>query len=168
MELQKPILGSIVAGVLATALLTACGGSAGAGSRPAPEATRAPTQPSVALKAPTPSPTVAAALKAPTSSPIALATPKPSPASAGGTDAEKAQFELGKKIFLVDATDGVACQVCHGPTALGKIGPNIRGKRAGDIKFALETVDAMSFLRLNQKQVEAVAAYLKWLATQPK
>lgn len=86
----------------------------------------------------------------------------------GIEDTEEELFLLGEQNYLVDATDGVSCSICHGPKGFGDIGPNIRGKTAGDIQFALETNDAMEFLRLSDKDIIATAVYLKWLATQPE
>ena len=105
------------------------------------------------------------------------AAPRPSPAPTAtvvvtedrGVEDEMGadRFELGEKIFKVAAGDGIGCSYCHGADARGDIGPNIRGKTPGDVKFALDTVEAMEFLNLSQKKVEAVSEYLKWLATQP-
>ena len=85
----------------------------------------------------------------------------------GGDEMGEDLFQLGERIFEKEAGEGVGCLFCHGAGGKGNIGPNIRGKSPDDIRDALERVDAMSFIRLNQREVEAVAAYLKWLATQP-
>lgn len=76
---------------------------------------------------------------------------------------------LGEKIFTTgtDKRDQIGCQYCHAPDGKGNIGPNIRGKMVGDVAFALDNVEAMLFLRLNDSEVEAIAEYLQWLATQP-
>ena len=76
---------------------------------------------------------------------------------------------LGEKIFTVgsDKRDQIGCQYCHAPDGKGNIGPNIRGKMVGDVAFALDNVEAMLFLRLNDSEIEAIAEYLQWLATQP-
>ena len=139
---------------LAAVLLTACGGTT--------EAETAPTaEPTVAVVAsPTPEATVA-----PTAEPtVALPTSLPQ-SSEDETDEEL--FALGERIFKEEAAEGLGCQLCHGADGWGDIGPNIRGKTPGDIQFALESIDAMSFLNLGQKKVEAVSLYLQWLATQP-
>ncbi len=56
---------------------------------------------------------------------------------------------------------------CHGIDGEGtNLGPEIRGKTADDIKQALAG-DAMSFIRLTDDDIEAVAAYLKYLESPP-
>lgn len=127
---------------------------------------------------PTPTPPLTAtanAIPTATATPTPTTTPTATPVNAGapkvgdpdGTDADEEQFLLGERIFKTEAGDGIGCQYCHGPEGWGNIGPNIRGKFPGDIRFALENVDAMEFLRLSQTKVEAVSVYLQWLATQP-
>ncbi len=76
-------------------------------------------------------------------------------------------FELGERIFLEEAAEGVGCSYCHGLDGRGDIGPYIRGKTVGEIGMALDTFDAMSFIHLNDEKIAAVSEYLKWLATQP-
>lgn len=104
----------------------------------------------------------------PTPTPIPTLTPTSTPVSSGNLDSGSAddQFALGEKIFKEAAAEGVGCQYCHGSEGYGDIGPNIRGKSPGDIRFALDSIDAMSFIHLNEEKVEAVATYLQWLATQ--
>lgn len=84
------------------------------------------------------------------------------------TPATEDSFELGKRIFESEAGEGVGCSYCHGDDGLGNIGPNIRGKTPGDVRFALESIDAMSFINLNETEIVAVSEYLQWLATQPE
>lgn len=66
---------------------------------------------------------------------------------------------------------GVGCQACHGLDAKGLQGPgpNIRGKTAEEVRNALQTAEMMIAVvkNLSLEDIEAVAAYLKWLATQP-
>ena len=119
------------------------------------------------------SPTTAPPLPAPTapipeSTAAAVASTKAAPEPVDDPMADDT-FKLGESIFIDSAykKGGVGCSTCHGPEGRGNIGPNIRGKTPGDIAFALESVDAMEFLNLSQKKVEAVSEYLKWLATQP-
>jgi mono/diheme cytochrome c family protein len=75
---------------------------------------------------------------------------------------------LGKEVFEKKA-GGIGCQACHGMDAKGNIGPNIRGATAVQIREALATVDLMkeTVKNLNAEDIEAVAAYLAYLATQP-
>ncbi len=104
----------------------------------------------------------------PTAEPPQAAASGPVRANPGSGDGmEEVPFILGERIFKEAAAEGVGCQYCHGPDGRGNVGPNIRGKRPGDIGFALDTVDAMQFIHLNQEKVEAVSVYLQWLATQP-
>ncbi|MBI4509534.1 MAG: cytochrome c [Deltaproteobacteria bacterium] len=76
---------------------------------------------------------------------------------------------LGKEVFFRqgDTVHG-GCYRCHGEDANGKNGaPRIRGKSRETIANALETVPEMDFLDLTEQEIDAVAAYLGWLATQP-
>jgi len=65
----------------------------------------------------------------------------------------------------------VGCQYCHGVNAKGNIGPNIRGKSSETIKQALGTVEQMFLVSevtpLSEEDIEAIAAYLKYLESQP-
>lgn len=74
----------------------------------------------------------------------------------------------GEEIFQKTAGD-VGCAACHGPEAKGEleIGPYIRGKPRETIADALKTVGEMEFLDLSEEEIDAVAAYLKYLKTQP-
>ncbi|MDP2743916.1 MAG: cytochrome c [Dehalococcoidia bacterium] len=58
----------------------------------------------------------------------------------------------------------VGCKNCHGADGKGlpNVAPDVRGESADDIKRALGG-DAMSFIRMTNDDVEAVAAYLKSL-----
>jgi mono/diheme cytochrome c family protein len=58
---------------------------------------------------------------------------------------------------------GIGCAGCHGTDATGKVGPNIRGSSSAQIKTALQTVTAMSFLKLADSDIDAVSAYLNSL-----
>ncbi|MFQ5872876.1 MAG: c-type cytochrome [Dehalococcoidia bacterium] len=134
------VLGSFVVVLLIAGLLAAaCGRS----SEPTPTATPTPgSQPKA------------------TSTPVGMNT-------LDGNDMGEDPFILGERIFKEAAAEGVGCSYCHGADGRGNIGPNIRGKMPGDIHFALESVDSMSFIHLNQEEIEAISTYLRWLATQP-
>ena len=72
----------------------------------------------------------------------------------------------GEQLYQKTA-GGMGCQACHGADGKGgNLGPDIRGKSGDDIKRALGG-DAMSFIRLPDDDIEAVAAYLKYLQSQP-
>lgn len=98
----------------------------------------------------------------PAASPSAPATPPATPK--GDSAALRAK---GEDLFQKTA-GGVGCQMCHGADGKGKpnIAPAIRGKTADDIKRALG-LDAMSFIRLTDDDIQAVAEYLKYLQSQP-
>lgn len=87
------------------------------------------------------------------------------PAAEPATD-EKAILAKGEEIFQ-KAAGGIGCQYCHGKDGKGLIGPNIRGASAGKIQGALQMVEAMEIVRLDKDEIEAVAAYLKYLESQP-
>lgn len=70
---------------------------------------------------------------------------------------------VGGEIFLKTA-GGVGCAACHGAEARGLVGPDIRGKTACQIVRAVESVDAMKFIKLSSGEVEAVSRYLADLA----
>ena len=147
-------IGIAIAALLTLGLVGAACGGTGPSPTPTPTATAKPTATA------TPRPTAT-----PTATPVSEETSHISDPE--NTDTDEEQFLLGERIFKTDAGDGIGCQYCHGPEGRGNIGPNIRGKFPGDIRFALESVGAMEFLRLGQKKVEAVSVYLRWLATQP-
>lgn len=135
----RNIVGSLLVLFLVTGVFVSCGQSDASVSTPTP----APASLAVA---------VSNSQNAPTSSNVDM-----------GVD----PFELGERIFEEEAGEGVGCSYCHGVDGRGDIGPLIRGKMAGDVRFALDSIDAMSFIHLNQEEVEAVAVYLKWLDSQP-
>ena len=162
--------------IAAVAALAACGG--GSDSAPAPTATTETVVERATQIPATPVPTATAEPTAIPATPTAVVVdtaPDDSMSEDGGSgdpmgisDEEEELFLLGEEIYLVDATDGVSCSICHGKTGLGDIGPNIRGKKAGDVAFALDAMDAMDFLRLSDKEILAVGSYLEWLGTQPE
>ena len=90
------------------------------------------------------------------------ATPTPAPPKADDTS-----LRLKAEGLYQRTAGGAGCQACHGADAKGgNLGPNIRGKSAEDIQRAL-TSDQMSFINLTNEEIEALAAYLKYLASQP-
>jgi mono/diheme cytochrome c family protein len=148
----RSVIGAIAVLLLIAAALTACGSTGEAAEAPLPSPTTA------AAAAPTP---------LPTATQQAVAPPTAIPAvPAQAHDAESEAFDLGKRVFEIEAGEGVGCSFCHGPDGKGMIGPSIVGKTPEEIRAALGRVDAMGFLSLGQKKVEAVSAYLQWLATQ--
>ncbi|MBI2872816.1 MAG: cytochrome c [Chloroflexi bacterium] len=162
------LVGTLLAGVAMLVVLAACGGPTG-GTTPAP-ATPQPTATSRPTPTSLPTPT---ATPVPTPTPTQSAVLPPTPtASAGGNDL----LALGKEVFEKKAGN-VGCKACHGISGKGDvgIGPDIRGKTADDIRRALKESDspeepglmAQVVTNLNDQDIEAVAAYLAYLAEQP-
>ncbi len=159
----------LLGGVAMLVALPACGGSGAV--EPLASATSSPTvkataTAAVTATAPSRTPLPVTPTVTPTSG---VATPpaiSPTPGSSSPSDAQV--LALGKEVFERKA-GGIGCQACHGIDAKGQIGPNIRGASADDIRKALTEVDMMmqAVKNLNAQDIEAVAAYLKYLATQP-
>lgn len=104
--------------------------------------------------------------------PISMTTPTAAPEDASVINVSvdpvspEELLAQGEEIFQKTA-GGVGCQYCHGPDGKGKIGPNIRGKPEEAIQNALGLVLQMQIVKLNDQEIRAVAAYLKYLETQP-
>jgi mono/diheme cytochrome c family protein len=68
---------------------------------------------------------------------------------------------------------GVGCALCHGLDGKGGgisgLGaPDIRGAKEAKVRGAIAGgVPLMSFIKLNDAEITAVAAYVQWLDTQP-
>ena len=91
-------------------------------------------------------------------------TPSPTPAPAP-TQADPAALRAkGQEIF--QKTKG--CFACHGADGKGtpNVAPAVRGESADDIKRALGG-DAMSSISMTEEEIQAVAAYLQYLQSQP-
>ncbi len=73
----------------------------------------------------------------------------------------------GQELYQKTA-GGVGCQACHGADGKGKpnTAPGVRGASADDIRRALGG-DAMNSISLSEEEIEAVAAYLEYLDSQP-
>ena len=151
-------------GLIATAIIIvaamACGSAtSSASSDPAPTPTLAPL------------PTAASGALSGTATPepAQVATPVlvTAPATEGPSDEEL--IAQGKEIFEKTA-GGVGCALCHGLDARGdpsQGAPDNRGASADTIFAALASRPQMSFITLTNDEVDAVAAYLAFLATQP-
>ncbi|MBI4188705.1 MAG: cytochrome c [Chloroflexi bacterium] len=103
----------------------------------------------------------------PTTPPPA-STPPPTTTTPAASTVDPAVLRAkGEEIFQKTG-GGVGCKTCHGADGKGipNTAPDVRGKSADDIKRALNG-DAMSFIRLTNEEIEAVATYLKYLQTQP-
>ncbi|MDP2719415.1 MAG: cytochrome c [Dehalococcoidia bacterium] len=72
------------------------------------------------------------------------------------------------KVIYEETAGGVGCKMCHGADGKGgNQGPPIRGKSVEDVNRALATSETMEFINLTDEEVESVAAYLKYLNSQP-
>jgi mono/diheme cytochrome c family protein len=91
--------------------------------------------------------------------------PTAAPVRESSSMSEDELVAAGEKIFQ-ETAGGIGCQACHGRDALGDVGPNIVGKSAETIQTQLDTNEAMQFIILSSEDIEALAAYLDWLAEQ--
>lgn len=149
-------------------------------SSPEPTATQRPASPT-ATQAPAvvPTATTAAPTAAPTATAVATAAPAtPTAASQPATPTAASQqpstggmpltgrLAVGEEIFQTKA-GGVGCAACHGKDGKGATAPANRGSSAEEIRVQLATNEAMQFISLTDDEIEAVAEYLAYLATQP-
>lgn len=144
-----------VLGILVVLLfLAACGG-------------RTPT-----VSTPTASPPPAATPPGMEAPGMPAATPLPptptvaSPATPKTPSTQDPLIAKGEEVFQRTA-GGVGCQLCHGREARGDVGPDIRGATVTRISSALSSVEQMAFIKLSPEEVQAVATYLQFLASQP-
>lgn len=138
---------------LIAAAAVACGGTS---SPPTSTATTvADTPEPTAPPSPTP---------VPTQSPTPVSTP---PGNGAGTPDD---LVARGKVIYEETAGGVGCALCHGFDAQGKpeVGapPNI-GVTEADIAAALQDRAQMTFIKMTDDEIKAVAAYLKFLAEQP-
>ncbi len=139
----------LLAGVAVLVILPACGG-ASSDTAPTPTVPQT-TATATATPAPTATPTVA-----------------PAPTSSAGHSSSD-PLTLGKEIF--EKTAGtVGCAYCHGMDAKGggisgEGAPDIRGVIKTQIRGALAGgVPLMGFIKLNEEELSAVAAYVEYLS----
>lgn len=88
-------------------------------------------------------------------------------AGGGGGGGGSSADLVAKGEVVYFTAGGQGCSSCHGNDARGDQGPNIRGKTREEIVACLQTVVQMAFLNLTEEEIDAVAAYLAYLATQP-
>jgi mono/diheme cytochrome c family protein len=77
-----------------------------------------------------------------------------------------ALIEQGRMLAeFSDTAGGFGCLNCHGTFGVGDliIAPAYRGKTEEDVRTALENVEQMDFLNVNDDQIIALGAYLEWL-----
>ena len=98
-------------------------------------------------------------------------TPEPTPASTPSGSASPplsssaGDVTRGEVIFQQTA-GGIGCAACHAKDAMGNIGPEIIGKAADEISYALRTVEEMEFLKITEQEIDDLAAYLEYLKSQ--
>lgn len=63
---------------------------------------------------------------------------------------------------------GVGCASCHGLDGKGRSAPYIQGASKVQLRQALAGgAQAMTFIKLNDEEIDAVVAYLAYLSQQP-
>lgn len=148
------LAGSMLLAGAMLVVLPACGGTTPA--LLAPKAIATDQQPGLQA------PSVTAAPAAATAGASLPATPAPDNKATSGLLAE------GKLVFEKTA-GGVGCAFCHGPDGkgVGQAGqgaPDIRGRNEVQVRNALTGgVPLMSFIKLSDKEIDAVVAYLQYL-----
>ena len=152
-DLVKLAGGMLLAGAMLV-VLPACGGTTPALSAPKAIA----TDQQLGLQAPA----VTAAPAVATAAASLPATPVPDSKATSGLLGE------GKLVFEKTA-GGVGCAYCHGPDGkgggqAGQGAPDIRGRKEVQVRNALTGgVPLMSFIKLSDKEIDAVVAYLQYL-----
>ncbi len=127
-----------------------------------------PTQQNTILATPIPSIPAAQTPVASSTLPVQGTTQPTAQGLAKGTQQPTLTGILAQGKLIYDKTaGGVGCQYCHGKDGRGKLGPNIRGKSTEAITTALGTVQQMQIVQLSSQEIQAVAAYLQYLASQP-
>ena len=106
--------------------------------------------------------------------PPSAAAPAPRPATSGSQSgaapASSTLLAQGRKVFE-ETAGGVGCAYCHGHDGKGT-GPAglqaafIQDKKEVDIRYAMANLPMMSIVKLNDQEVEAVAAYVQTLKDQ--
>lgn len=154
--MPKSALAIFAMAVLITAVLTACSEKpAQVNAKPAPSSVESINADSVITPKPL---SIAPAL------PQEKVVVQP-PAAAGSDISSDAILEEGKLIFEKRAGN-VGCAYCHGLDGKGKSefgAPPIRGKTEEEVKAALATRIQMNIVKLNDQEIKAVVAYLKYL-----
>lgn len=93
------------------------------------------------------------------------ASPAPAPARPASPPPADDLLAEGEAVFMQRAA-GIGCQACHGVDARGNTtvgGPDIRGRAETEVRGALENVEMMRIIKLSDKEIEAVVAYLQYL-----
>lgn len=157
--LIKLVGGILLGGVLV--VLAACGGTTPTPS--APKATATAQQPS--LQAPT-------STAAPARTATATLALTPTAGASVPTSPVPTDDPLAKGKLLFEKTaGGVGCASCHGLNGKGTTtvgAPDVRGSSEARVRGALAGgVAMMSFIKLNDPEITAVVAYMRYLNEQP-
>lgn len=148
-------------GVLALVPLSACATTAPTATPVIPADVVLPT-----LGPATPTPTTALVTATPTPGPVGAVTPTATP---DVPDNGGGPLAIGKDVYDKTA-GGIGCAYCHKADATGDpvLGsPDIQNVTADQIWDALETRALMTFITLTEEEVQAVAAYLGTIGSQP-
>ncbi|MFQ5922348.1 MAG: c-type cytochrome [Anaerolineales bacterium] len=154
---------TVVALVSLAAVLTACSQSTASASIDDEPVEQPPT----AIPAPTAIPEPTAAPTESEQEPAEIPMPDIPTNTDSGSPSDDELVALGEELYQRTA-GGIGCQACHGVDASGDVGPNILGKSAQTIQTQLESNEAMQFIILSDSEIQAVAAYLGWLESQPQ
>ncbi len=87
-------------------------------------------------------------------------------AASSDSGPDKELIAKGRIVFEENAGgNGFGCAQCHGHFGMGdlQVGPNNRGASEERIRKGFATRDQMSFLRLPDEEIKAVAAFLGYL-----
>jgi mono/diheme cytochrome c family protein len=159
--------------ISALLLTSTCGGAAAQ-----PAATSAPAAATLAPQTSSAAATLAPQTTAPAPQTTAAGTPTAStaatPTAASSASGSSATVVAeGKVVFTTIGPSGKGCQECHGADGKGSTAtdgtasPNIRGTTEVKLRNALAGSAAlMTNLKLTDRQIEAVLAYLSYLDQQ--
>ena len=158
---------ALILSVAALFVAAACGGGAAAQSASATSAPAAATLPAASSASSATLPPTSAPASAPASSATKTVAPSGSPSASSDLVAE------GKIVFTTIGPSGKGCQECHGANARGSTAtdgttsPSIVGATEVKLRNALAGSAAlMTNLKLTDRQIDAVLAYLAYLDNQ--
>lgn len=155
-------IGLIISAIIIVAAM-ACGSATSSASSGPSDQAPTPSLAPIATVDP-----VATEARAPTATPEPVQAPESSPVQVTTAPSSADLIAQGKEIFEKTA-GGVGCALCHGFDAKGdpsQGAPDNRGASADTIFAALASRPQMSFITLTNDEIDAVAAYLAFLATE--
>lgn len=157
--------------VAALFVVAACGGGASAQTTAATTTPVVATLPAASSVSAAPLPPASAPVSAPASAPASSATKTVAPSAS--TSASNDLIAEGKIVFTTIGPSGKGCQECHGANARGSTAtdgttsPSIVGTTEVKLRNALAGSAAlMTNLKLTDRQIDAVLAYLAYLDNQ--